>query len=104
MARMHKLVGLPDPQGGYMRWCRTNLKAIAAAIAPLLQSRERNDERRFFEGARFDGDNTPIRAGYYLGYRMVEMLADLDSPRELLLLRPTRRQVSQWVNQLIINA
>ncbi len=100
MSNLHRLVGRPNPEGGYQLWCRRNVEEIAKLAQRNLHARSGNETGRLFQGARFRGDNTPIRTGYYLGYRIVEMLAKDTRPRELLTLRPTARLVSHWLEQL----
>jgi len=101
MCDLHRLIGLDDPAGGYVRWCRANLKAIAERVQRHLGSRERKQIHHLFEGGRFRGEKTPIRSGYYLGYRMVEMLAGRINARELFRMKPTQRMVGKWIAELM---
>lgn len=104
MCNLHRLIGLNDPAGGYLRWCRANLRKIAARASKHLNSRDHRQIHHLCEGGRFHGDHTPIRTGYYLGYRIVEMIADERDCRELFLLKPTTRTMEAWLGKLTESA
>ena len=101
MSRLHKSIGLADPMGGYFHWCRQNLKMLARASQKVLRSKKHRDLGRFFQCLRFKGEDTPIRTGYYLGFRLIEMLSKRMSPRELLRARPSPKQISEWLDELV---
>ncbi len=101
MSNLHKSIGMPDPEGGYLRWCRNNLDKIARRAQKVLKSKSRKDLGRFFQCRRFWGKSTPIRVGYYLGYLLIDMLSERMTPRQLLRLRPDRKTVSSWLDELI---
>ncbi|HDS01242.1 MAG TPA: hypothetical protein ENO22_04440 [candidate division Zixibacteria bacterium] len=101
MSNLHKSIHMPDPKGGYLRWCKKHLKSIASEAAKSLNSKDHKALGRFFQCQRFGNDNTPIRTGYYLGYRMIDMLAGQMPARKLMLEKPTRRKVSGWLDQLL---
>jgi hypothetical protein len=100
MSNLHHRIGMADPKGGYLRWCRLNLRVIAARAGAVLGSRSVGDTGCLFEGLRFEGADTPIRAGYYLGYKILDMLANSAPPKELLVLKPKRKSLSQWIEEL----
>ncbi len=103
MANLHSAINLPDPPDGYLRWCSKNLKTLVQKAQEVIGSRDAVERWRFFQCNRFDenDDHTPIRTGYYLGTKLIEMLADKKSPRELLRLKPTAKNISAWLNELI---
>jgi len=96
MSSMHSVIGLKDPSGGYVRWCRKNLPMIATAALEALKSSSHDDARMLFECGRLKGDDTPIRTGYYLGYRIIETASQEMSLRKLLTFRPTICTVQRW--------
>ena len=101
MSNLHHAIGLPNPQGGYIRWCKKHLKEIAAAALPVLSSNSFVDTKRFFQCGRFKRGNTPIRVGYYLGAEMMENLAKDHSIHELYRLKPNARIVGKWLEGII---
>lgn len=101
MSNLHKKLGMPDPKGGYLRWCRRNLQMLAGEATKVLKSRHHKDRGRFFQCARFIDDDTPIRVGYYLGYRMIDMLGHAHTPRKLLCMKPRYRDVFGWLEKMI---
>jgi hypothetical protein len=101
MSDLHRLIGRFDPKGGYLQWCRHNLAAITARTMNTLNSRESNDRGCLFEGARFGRKNTPIRAGYYLGYRIIDAMAKQIKLSELFILKPTIRDIAHWIECVI---
>jgi hypothetical protein len=101
MSNLHKSVGMPDPAGGYIRWCRRNLDKIAGSAKKVLKSKGSRDLGRFFQCKRYWGEKTPIRVGYYLGYRLIDMLSEKMTPGQLLRLKPDRKSMSFWLDELI---
>ncbi len=100
MSNLHASINMPDPKGGYLAWCRANLKAIAGKAQKVLKCKDRKNLGRFFQCQRLEGDDTPIRAGYYLGYRLLEMLSKRMTIRQLLQTKPTSGTISAWLNEL----
>ncbi len=102
MANLHGLIGMPNPAGGYPSWCRRHMEEIVARSRKILASKTDKDLGTLFQCRRFHGDKTPIRVGYYLGYKMIEMLVNENgmSPEQLLVERPTLRKVSRWLDEL----
>ena len=100
MSNLHKSISMPDPKEGYLRWCRKNLLTIAYEARKNISSKDKKVIGRFFQGQRFKGDKTPIRTGYYLGYKLVEMLAREMTPKQLFELKLNHRKVSRWLDQL----
>ena len=101
MSNLHKAIGMPDPRGGYLSWCRQNLDKIAGRARKALKSKISRDLGRFFQCRRYWGESTPIRVGYYLGFRLIEMLAEEHAPRKLLRIKPTPKMVDGWLDELI---
>jgi len=58
------------------------------------------DQIRFFDCGRFRGEHTPIRVGYYLGYRIIDKACKELNQRQLLTLRPTAKMVQRWLRDL----
>jgi len=100
MSNLHKAIKMPDPKGGYMNWCRKNLETIAVEAQKALKSKNKKVLGRFFQCQRFKDDNTPIRTGYYLGYRIIDMLSERLTPRQLLIERPSPKKLSEWIEEL----
>jgi len=100
MSNLHKAINMPDPQGGYLRWCRKNLKIIARKAQKVLKSRNDKVLGRFFQCRRFKNDATPIRTGYYLGLRIIDMLSKRLTPGQLLIEKPTAKRISCWIDEL----
>jgi len=100
MSNLHKAINMPDPKGGYLRWCRKNLMSIAHQAKRGLKSRKPDELGRLFQCRRLRGKATPIRTGYYLGYSLIEMLSETMSPRQLLMVKPTYRKVARWLELL----
>jgi hypothetical protein len=98
MSNLHRVVGRPDPEGGFVRWCGINFEKIKADAMKVLTSRKAADVERLFEGVRLDGDDTPIRTGYYLGFRMIRNAAQSTTVDELLHLQPTARDVRRMLS------
>jgi len=103
MSNLHKAVGMPDPEGGYLSWCRQNLDKIASRARKVLKSKTNRDLGRFFQCRRYWGESTPIRVGYYLGFRLIEMLAEEHTPQKLLRIKPTPKKIDGWLDELIRN-
>ena len=101
MSNLHKAIGMPDPKGGYIRWCKKHLKSISSEAKKSLKTKDHKVMGRFFQCQRFGSENTPIRTGYYLGYRMIDMLSEQIPPRKLMLEKPTYRKVSTWMESLM---
>jgi hypothetical protein len=101
MSNLHAAIGMTDPGGGYLPWCRKNLRKIATEAQKVLKSRDKNNLGRLFQCRRLGGDSTPIRTGYYLGFKIVEQLSARYTARQLMLLKPTARSVSTWLNETI---
>jgi len=101
MSNLHKMINMPDPSGGYLRWCRKNLNLIGSEAQKVIKSKEDKILGQFFQCRRFKNDDTPIRVGYYLGLRMIDMLSENYTPRQLLLLKPTVKKVSGWIDELV---
>jgi hypothetical protein len=100
MSKLHKSINMPNPKSGYFRWCRKNLIVVAIAAQKVLDSKESGDLGRFFQCQRYAGSKTPIRVGYYLGYRMIEMLSRRLAIRELLRIRPKKNIIAAWLKEL----
>ncbi len=100
MSGLHKDIGMPDPPGGYLTWCRKNLKTLIDEILPHLTDDSPETAARFFQCGRLKDDTTPIRTGYYLGYKVIEMLTEQKKPRKLLDSRVSRPQVAAWLQCL----
>jgi hypothetical protein len=100
MSNLHHTIGLSDPKGGYLAWCRKHLKQIAEEALPVLSSNSYEDCKRFFQCGRFGHTKTPIRVGYYLGARMMEELARKFSLRQLYEFKPTARDVRKWLKNM----
>jgi len=101
MANLHSRIGMPDPKGGYISWCRKNLGMIANKAKGVLKSKTSDDLGRFFQCQRLESENTPIRVGYYLGYCIIENLSKRMTPREILYYRPSMREISGWLSEFI---
>jgi hypothetical protein len=101
MSKLHKSINSPDPQGGYLRWCKKNIKLLAAEALNAVSSRSSKDMTRFFQCGRFDGDDTPIRVGYYLGSKIVEKLSEEMSTKELMMYKPSIKTIRIALNGLI---
>jgi hypothetical protein len=101
MSNLHRAIGMPDPEGGYLRWCRKNLGKITRSAQMVLKSKTGKDLGRFFQCKRYWGEKTPIRVGYYLGYRLIEMLSEKMTPQKLMRIRPTPKIVKSWLGVLI---
>jgi hypothetical protein len=101
MSNLHKAIGMPDPKGGYLRWCKKHLKSIAREAQKSLKTKDHKALGRFFQCQRFGKENTPIRTGYYLGHRMIDMLSEEMPLRKLFLEKPTYKKVSVWLENLI---
>jgi hypothetical protein len=100
MSRLHNEIGLNDPKGGYVRWCKEHLRTIASTALEALSSRSRDYSVRLFECERLRGKNSPVRTGYYLGFRMIEHAAERMGVESLLTHRPTPRTVKKWIESL----
>ncbi|PKK82830.1 MAG: hypothetical protein CVT49_11610 [candidate division Zixibacteria bacterium HGW-Zixibacteria-1] len=100
MANLHKSINMPNPKGGYFAWCRKNLPELISESQKALRSWDRSDLGRFFQCLRYKDDTTPIRTGYYLGYRLIEMLSEEISPRKMLTIKPTAKMISGWLEEL----
>jgi len=102
MSNLHGLIGMPNPAGGYRSWCRKHLQEIISRSRKVLGSKTDKDLATLFQCRRFQGDETPIRVGYYLGYRMIEMLVNKNRMElgQLLAEKPTLRKVSRWLGEL----
>ncbi len=100
MSNLHKAIKMPDPKGGYLNWCRKNLKTIALEAQKVLKSKNKKVLGRFFQCQRFKDDGTPIRTGYYLGYRMIDMLSKKMTLRQLQIQKPTPKKLSEWIEEL----
>lgn len=103
MANLHKALSMPDPKEGYLRWCRENLLTIARKARVNISSKDKKIIARFFQGQRLKGENTPIRTGYYLGYKLVEMLARTMKPKQLLHFQLNSRITARLLDQLIVS-
>lgn len=101
MSNLHREINMPDPKGGYLAWCRRNLKSIALEAQKVLRSKDKKELGRFFQCQRLGDERTPIRVGYYLGFKLLEMLSEEMTPRRLLRLKPTSRDISAWLDELI---
>jgi hypothetical protein len=101
MSNLHKAINMPDPPGGYLRWCRNNLNKLASSAQKVIKSKDDKILGQFFQCRRFRGESTPIRVGYYLGYRLIDKLSKELSPRQLLVVRPTAKRVSNWIDELM---
>jgi hypothetical protein len=101
MSNLHKGIGMPDPKDGYLVWCRKNLKTIAIEAKRVLKSKNKKDLGRFFQCKRFESEKTPIRTGYYLGFRLFEMLSERMTPGQLFKMKPTPTKISDWLDELI---
>jgi hypothetical protein len=101
MSNLHRAINMPDPPGGYLRWCRKNLNIIASNAQKVLKSKDDKILGQFFQCRRFKDDNTPIRVGYYLGLRLIEMLSEKHTPRQLLVVKPTPSKISRWIDELV---
>ncbi len=101
MSNLHKAINMPDPKGGYLKWCRKNLKTIAIETRKVLKSKNDKVLGRFFQCLRFKDDKTPIRIGYYLGYRLIDMLSKKIPLHRLLIEKPTPKKVSEWIEELV---
>lgn len=100
MSNLHGLIGMPNPRGGYLSWCRKHLKEIIDKARKILKSKRDKDLGCLFQCRRFVDDRTPIRVGYYLGYKLIESLLKKGDPGELLMEKPTYRKVSHWLDEL----
>jgi len=100
MSNLHKTINMPDPEGGYLAWCRKNLNTINAGSQKVLKSKGSKDLGRFFHCKRLRGDKTPIRTGYYLGYCLMEMLSETMPPRQLINIKPTYKRMSVWLDHM----
>jgi hypothetical protein len=101
MSNLHRTIDMPDPKGGYFAWCRKNLHTIASEAQKALVSKSAKDLGRFFQCQRFRRSDTPIRTGYYLGYRLLEMLSKRMTPRQLFREKPTSGKIFGWLGELI---
>ncbi len=101
MSNLHKAINMPDPQGGYLRWCRKNLKTIAYEAQKVLKSKDDKVLGQFFQCRRFKDDNTPIRTGYYLGLEIIDMLSKRFTPRQLLIEKATPNKILSWIDELV---
>lgn len=101
MANLHKEIDMADPPEGFLRWCKSNLDRLANEAQAILDSKKEKDLGRFFQCLRLDDKNTPIRTGYYLGYRIIEKLSLQYSPQEIFKMKPTAKRAENWLNQLI---
>ncbi|MFH1892608.1 MAG: hypothetical protein ABIK83_08005 [Candidatus Zixiibacteriota bacterium] len=102
MSNLHSVIGRPDPAGGYVRWCRNNMPRLTADVLKVLNSREHKPVGRFFEGMRVFGENSSIRTGYYVGYRMIEQVVKETPLRKLLAQKPTAKHVQNWLEKLMV--
>jgi len=100
MANLHGLINMPNPRGGYLTWCRKNFLQIINTSRRVLKSKRHEDLGMLFQCRRFSTDISPIRVGYYLGYRLIEALVNNMSLEELMIQRPTFRKVSKWLDRL----
>lgn len=101
MSNLHRSIGMPDPEGGYLRWCRRNLNKVAGSAKKVLKSKSNRDLGRFFQCKRFRGEKTPIRVGYYLGYGLIDMLSERMVPQKLLRVKPTPKKIAGWLDDLM---
>jgi len=101
MSNLHYTIGMPDPKGGYVRWCKRMLPDLANAALESLSSKEPEPRAQFFEGGTFTGiDDSPIRTGYYLGHRaLLEAAKDYDL-EELLRMKPTAKMMRGYLKRL----
>jgi hypothetical protein len=100
MSSLHHVIGMKDPAGGYVRWCTKNLPMIASVALEALGTKSRDHARWLFECDRLKGENTPIRTGYFLGFKMIESALQELSLKNLLTFKPTARKVRKWVESL----
>jgi hypothetical protein len=100
MSNLHRVIGLNDPSGGYIRWCRRNLAYLASEALDVLGSKSPEDLIRFFDCGRFDGDDTPVRTGYYLGYIMVRNASTRMNLKDMITMKLTSGQVRNWLKDL----
>ncbi len=101
MANLHEEIFMPDPPGGYLKWCRFNLNLIAEKALDVLNSKKEKDLGRFFQCRRFAGGSTPIRTGYYLGYELVRMLANRMPLPRLYSLKPAGTDIENWLREIV---
>jgi len=100
MSALHNKVGMKDPPGGYIRWCKANLRKLASAALESLASSDEEDLAKFFTCGRFAGKSTPIRTGYYLGFKVIETAVEEYNPAELIRVKPSIRRVRGWLTAL----
>jgi hypothetical protein len=100
MANLHRRIGLNDPSGGYIRWCRRHIGDMAGEALKVLPSKEWQPAIRFFDCGRYEGDDTPVRVGYYLGYAMIQHACKEIPCSEMVSMRATRRMVRQWLEEM----
>jgi len=100
MSNLHNMINMPNPRGGYIAWCRKNMDLIVTQAQKALKSRDDKDIGRFFQCRRFKDDDTPIRVGYYLGYKLIETMAERYPPRQMLLLRPKVSEIEARLEKL----
>lgn len=100
MSNLHRLVGLNDPSGGYIRWCKRNLAYLTSEALDVLGSKSSDDSNRFFDCARFDGDNTPVRTGYFLGYMMVCIASADMNLKDMITMKLSVGQIRSWLKDI----
>jgi len=54
-----------------------------------------------FQCMRFKDDSTPIRVGYYLGYRLIEMLSEKYTIGQLMYLKPRVKEIERWLEEMV---
>ena len=100
MSSLHHVIGMKDPRGGYVKWCANNLPMIASVALEALGTKSRNHARWLFECDRLKGENTPIRTGYFLGFKMIEAALQELRLKNLLTFKPTLRKARKWIESL----
>jgi len=102
MSNLHRKVGLTDPPGGYVRWCKKHFPEIAEYALDCMQKKESDATWRMFQGGRVTGDeSSPVRTGYYLGYSMVKRMAEMQNLSELIAVKATKSLVRDSIRQLL---
>jgi hypothetical protein len=102
MCNLHAGVGLPDPRGGYLRWCHGNIGKLCEEMSRVVGSYSRAQQTRFFDCGRFGSKKTPIRTGYFLGYVLLLHLAELKKLPQLLKLKPTSGELRRWLKEISV--
>jgi hypothetical protein len=104
MSSLHHVIGMKDPKGGYVRWCTRNLPMIASVALEALDTKSRDHARWLFECERLKGENTPIRTGYFLGFKLIETALRELSLKNLLTFKPTVSRVRKWIESMTVSA